>query len=183
MALLKTYTISTDTAYGAVNTDRLHAEISSSGHVSNFNGLCVIGGNLEIMGDSLLDEPSLDALILAHEDLDLNEYKAIKIAAIKKRTGELLAVGFMFDTKTFPADINSNFNYNILKVNKASFTFPKDVGTITGETYSLTAVNVDDFWAAGKDFVEPILQANRELINSVAVAVDRAGVDAVQDLR
>lgn len=116
-------------------------------------------------------------------NVSLIEYKDVKLSDIRKKTGQLISVGFTFDSKQFPADASSNFNYNVMKVSKADFTFPKNIGTLTGETYALAEIDVDAFWVAAKNFIEPILEGNRTLINDVAVAVDKAGVDAVIDNR
>lgn len=111
------------------------------------------------------------------------EYRAAKIADIKLKTGQLISVGFVFDGETFPATPDANFNYNVMKVSKSDFTFPKNIGTITGVSYSLTSANVNGLWSTAKDFIEPILDSHRDLINAVSIATDHAGVDAVIDAR
>lgn len=98
------------------------------------------------------------------------EYKTALVIRTKKRTSELIAVGFTFDSKQFPADLSSNFNYDILKNNPLSFVWPKNIGTVTGETYSLKEIDIDTFWLAAKNFIEPILEGNRGLINSIATS-------------
>lgn len=66
MANLISYSITEDTANGAVSPNKLHQEITDDGSVSGFSGLNTNGDSLEILGDSITDQPSLDALVAAH---------------------------------------------------------------------------------------------------------------------
>lgn len=67
MAILKTYTISTDITAGALNSMKLHKEIAATSHVTGFTGLgTIIADNFDILGTTLADETALDALVLAH---------------------------------------------------------------------------------------------------------------------
>lgn len=115
--------------------------------------------------------------------LTLSELKAYRITLVKIKTGQLIGGGFTFDAKQFPADASANFNYNVMKVSKADFTFPKNIGTLTGETYALAEVDVDSFWSTAKSFIEPILEGNRTLINDIAIAVDIDAVNLIIDNR
>ena len=182
MGTLKTYSITSDITGQAVNHDVLKQELKDSGDIVNFNGLCIRGDSIEVVGDSFT-EANVDAIILAHETVSLADNIGVRLAEVIAKTKILLAVGFTFDTKQFPADAQSNFNYNLLKVNKTEFTFPKKVGCLNGTTYSLISIDVDAFWTAGKDFVEPILDGNRDLVNSIVTATTQAELDAVVDNR
>ena len=78
---LKTYTIA------SVNVEKIDSEIKNSGFVENYNGLNYTEGELSVIGDSLVDESSLDSLISAHDastsqkDIDFLKYK--KRASVK----------------------------------------------------------------------------------------------------
>jgi len=67
MAKLKTYSISTNITSALVDSGRLHGEIQSSGYVSGFKGISIDGDNVEIIGDSLLNESALDTLLQNHD--------------------------------------------------------------------------------------------------------------------
>ena len=77
MTILKTYTIAT------INIKKIDAEIKSAGHVLNYAGLNYTNDQLEISGDSISDEASLDAIIANHDSVDTQ--KDIDFLKYKKR--------------------------------------------------------------------------------------------------
>ena len=141
-----------------------------SGDTIKVDSICIVESNI-----SLLDGTATD--------LTLATQIGVRLAEVIAKTKTLLAVGFTFNTKQFPADAQSNFNYNLLKVSKTEFTFPKKVGCLNGTTYSLASIDVDSFWTTGKDFVEPILDGNRDLIDSIVTVTTQAELDAIVDNR
>ena len=180
---LKTYSISADTADGAVDSNKINQEIIDDASVNSFSGICINGNNLEIFGASLANETNLDAVIAAHVAVNLSEYKQVKYEAIDLKTGSLIIVGFVYDSKTFSLSANAQSNWNVLKDEEPEFTWPVEISTIDNDTYSLTAANLDAFWNAGKDAIKDHLDSGRAYKKSVYDAVDKAAVDAVVDTR
>jgi len=94
MAILKTYTISTDTSNGQVHSDRIHKEILDSGYITNFDGVSIIGDFISIMGDSFINESGLDNLLSLHNGsqeiisnyniITTNEMHSIELPEIAK---------------------------------------------------------------------------------------------------
>lgn len=62
---LKTYSKASDFSSGVI-THQLHDQIVADGSVENFGGITSDGDDINIIGDSLLDETSLDAVIASH---------------------------------------------------------------------------------------------------------------------
>lgn len=113
----------------------------------------------------------------------LAENKIIRYQEIDQKTGELIASGFTYDSQIFSLSSNAQANWNALKNQKTSFTFPKNVTTINSNTYSLTEINVDALWDAGKLVVDGYLDSGRALKKSIFDAIDQAAVDLVIDTR
>lgn len=61
MAIVKTYEIS------EINADKIHNEIGASNSVTGFLGVAFSNGTLGVLGSSLSNEASLDAVISAHD--------------------------------------------------------------------------------------------------------------------
>jgi hypothetical protein len=113
----------------------------------------------------------------------LSDKIAFRVNEVLNKTRELSSVGFMFDGKQFPATKTANFNYQVIKTNKSTFTFPKNIGQLNGVTYQLLEVDVDSFWLAAKNFIEPILDRNRDLINDIVTSTTIAELDLIIDNR
>ena len=99
MAELKTYNIVSDTADGAVDKPkRLYDEVDAvaAAAINNFQNIAISGTEIKIFGDSFKvgGEALVDAVIAAHVDSTLDEYKEIKCNAIKNKTESLYEVGF-----------------------------------------------------------------------------------------
>jgi hypothetical protein len=79
MAILKTYSITSDITAQTIESDRLYDEIVIDNSITGFEGITRLGDNFNIHGTSINNESSLDAVILNHsgiaysEDLTLNE--------------------------------------------------------------------------------------------------------------
>lgn len=74
MGKLKTYTISTTTASGNVNITKLTSEVDADGSVTDFDGIEVDidDDEVHVLGDSINDVPSLDAVLAAHNGVPLS---------------------------------------------------------------------------------------------------------------
>lgn len=73
----------------------LKHEIEISGHVDGFEGITSGTSGVKVIGNSILDEPGLDAVIAAHDGESLESLKIKKRAEIDVRTQELIAQGFV----------------------------------------------------------------------------------------
>lgn len=180
---LKTYTISTDVTGGIVDSVKLTNEIKDSGYVTGFIGIDIYQDSLTINGTSFSNETACDTLIQDHEAVTLAEYKKVRYAEIKTKTGALILSGFSFDGNQFSLALPAQVSWTNIKGQKLDFTFPMMLSTLDHNEYSLTEANVDGFWAAAKDAVKEHLDSGRVLKKSIFDAVDKAGVNAVVDSR
>lgn len=183
MALLKTYTISTDITAGAVNSNRLHKELSDAGDITNFTGIIVQGDSLKVLGDSFITEANVDTTVLNHVAITLADNKATKNLAIDTRTVQLIGAGFTYDSKTFSLSTSAQMNWVGLKTLESLFTWPVDISTKDDNEYSLVQANLDAFLDAGRLAIQGHLDSGRTLKVSVADAVDQTALDAVTDTR
>ena len=155
--ILKTYTIS------SVNIEKIDEEIRNSGFITNYDGLNYTDDKLDVTGDSLADEASLDSLITAHDssadqkELDFIKYKKradLKNDIIAKmasnnmeriRNGvwtieELTALTQDAELKLILDDVNTlSFELAVLKIQAA--TNPLIDTTIKDEWVALLAVH------------------------------------------
>lgn len=181
--VLKVYSISNDITAGAVNSELLHGEIDSSGHVSGFVGLDIEGDNLSVIGVSFNNEAGCDSVVQSHEVEPLANLKARRYLEIDGRSMQLIAAGFTYDSQTFSLSIPAQITWSSLKENESDFTWPVEVSTLDSNTYSLAQANLTAFWTAGRDAVQGHLDSGRALKKSVFDAVDKAAVDAIVDNR
>ena len=75
MEILKTYDILTDVNKKAVDSDLITQEIKDSGFIDGYNGVTIGNNSLNVLGDSINNETSLDALVFGHVAVSLNKYK------------------------------------------------------------------------------------------------------------
>ncbi len=78
MALLKTYSISTDITGGAVNEAKLHDEIDAVACVTNFQCVCVDGDNLSVHGASFSNEATCDTTVQDHTTTPTGDQSTLK---------------------------------------------------------------------------------------------------------
>ena len=187
MGLLKTYTISTDVTGGAIDQKKLDAEIKNAGVITDYNGIVYPVGSdqFNVFGETLDDEPGLDAVVLNHEAVTLDEYKAIKNGAIDQRTGELIALGFTYATKQFSLSESAQINILALDNTRTELTYPVTYNTIDDtETYDVVdAVDLHNMYLTALATKKAHLDSGTTLKDQVRLAVDKAGVDAVVDNR
>lgn len=111
-------------------------------------------------------------------------YKQYRYNEIDFKTASLVvSAGFTYDGQQFSTSIVAQKNWSDLKYSKSSFTFPKNISTKNYGTYAIAEANVDAFWDAGKDAIDPIIDAGRVLIQSITDAADRAAIEAIIDNR
>lgn len=173
----------TDTADG-FNNNELGSLIGASGFVTAFSGLELLETTFNVMCESVVDKPALDSLIASFEDVPLSKYIQNRIDEHDAKTAYLaVTAGFSFGGKTFSTSQMAQFQWDVLKNNKSSFTFPKELSTKDNLGYSIIESDVDAFWAAAKDVVDPIITAGRDLNKAVAICTTKAEVDAIIDAR
>lgn len=116
--------------------------------------------------------------------MTLEEYKEARYDEIDSKTASIIIeAGFTYDSIVFSTSRVAQFNWSNLKNSKSTFTFPKDISTKAHGTYSLAEANVDAFWLAGKNVVDPLIDAGRVLVQSITDAVDIAAVKLITDAR
>ncbi len=116
-------------------------------------------------------------------ELTLAEYKQLKLNDINKRTDELIAQGFTFDSKQFGLDVNRRLDWLGLEVLKSSLTFPKTIISMDGSGYSIAEADVINFILTGAGVYKGHIASGGSLKAQVLAATDEAGVDAVVDNR
>ncbi len=84
MPAVKTYSISGDFSSGC-DCEKLHKEISNSGHVNDFDGIETIADNLYVLGTGIADVVGLDALIAGHDPSAVDPNK-LRIESIIEKT-------------------------------------------------------------------------------------------------
>ena len=183
MVVLKIYSVSSDITGGEVNVKKLHAEISATSHVTNFASITKNDDNLDILGDALVDESALNALIQSHVACDLTEYKQVKNDAINKRTSELISLGATFDGKTFSLSGHAQRNWVVLFDHPEIQTWPVRLSTIDDQRYDLDQDDLTNFFLTMMVTVRTHYFSGGDLRDVVNVATDKAGVDAVVDNR
>lgn len=169
-----------------INTNKLHNDIAVSNTITNFQGISMVGDNLEVHGDSFINEISTDSIISSHEDLSLSEYKDNKIKEIDSKTQELISQGFPYNGSQFSLSSHAQLNWIGMKTADIQdlLTFPMGITTIDDEEYSLVSkTDLTTFYVTGLGYKKAILDSGRSLKVTVGAAVDKAGIDAVQDNR
>ena len=176
------YSISQDTATGAVNFDKLSAEIIASGSVNPLNGLASSGDILHIEG-VLVDQAGLDAVIQAHVAVALSDLKATRVLEIDARTREIIADGFAFDGQQFSLSAQAQTNWLGLISLQSMFTWPVNVTTNANTEYALAQANINAFVGTGCATIADAIGSGRALKISVNAATNQTELDAVVDSR
>lgn len=120
---------------------------------------------------------------------DLDAYKDLLYKKIDKRTQELISAGFDFDNETFSMSMQAQMNWNRLRTSiltgvLTALDFPRDIATISDESYTLiTITDASDFFAAHVNRLEERLRSGRQLKNQIRQATTKAEVDAISDNR
>lgn len=174
------YSISTQTAVGAVDTDQLTVEINNSGLMVTFTGIEVAGNVLSINGTTN-NQSGLDALIAAHDPI--SSLKTAKCSVIDAKTDALIALGFGFDGQTFSLSLEAQSNWQALYNFQNILTWPYGVTTQAQSTYVLTQGNLTSFVLSAVAVVATAVGSGRALKIQVMAATDKASVNAIIDTR
>lgn len=110
--------------------------------------------------------------------------KAVKIAAINKKTRALIAAGFQYSGMTFSLSPEAQVTWIGMYNAKGNIT-PVEVGNIddTGTLVLNSKTEVDDFYEAAQAAVLAARTSGLALKKSVIAATTEAGVDAIVDTR
>lgn len=185
MGKLKSYIISSDVLLGLIDLDILHSEVSLSNTVSGFIGFSMLGDSLVLEGESFIDEVACDLLINNHDPLPLSVHKKNRFSEIDKRTGELIDMGFTYDSKLFSLSNNAQLNLLGIDIKRNDGILPITFNTIDDldEITFSTAADVDNFFMAALGTKKAHLDSGTALKLQVRNAIDKATVDAVIDNR
>jgi len=136
------------------------------------------------------DKTILDNLVSGHvpepDPSTLEQVKLDACAAVDRRTGELIAAGFTYDSTLFSLSEVAQINWVGLKVSdqNAMITYPFGVTTKDDSEYLIqNTSDLSDFFIAGVGVKIGHLQTGRALKVSIKAAVDEAAVAAVVDNR
>ena len=184
MSVLKSYTISTQTVQGMVNTKILHTEIALSGQVVGFKGVHVHEDTVDIIGVSISNVTGLDAVVNNHEAEPLSAYKATKNDEIDARTRELIEQGFLYSGEWFSLSDNAQRNWTALNAARDALTYPFPVSTKTdGEHIIANAVDMQTFTLTALAAANTHYSSGRALKIQVNAAADKDAVNAIVDTR
>ena len=188
MANLKTYSIASDITSGTCNARSLTDEITTSASITNLQGVTIDDDVLIIVGDAIANEGLLDSTVLIHEAITLDEYKDLKIKAIDNRTGELIVNGgFSYEGKIHSLSKAAQLNLlgTNIKKNDPAFVYPVKFKTMDSrDSVTLNnAAELDGFFLTALGTKRAHLDSGTEKVEQVLAATDKAGVDAVIDIR
>jgi len=183
MEVLKTYSVSSDTALGEVDIVQLESEIKSSGFIDNYGSLSLAGDDISIIGDSVNNQAALDSLVSAHSGESLDAYKELKNLAIDAKTVSLIYAGFTFDGQIFSMSDRAQTNWIAISANESLLSWPLDITTKDDSQYSLTQANAPAFYGSALMHKQTYLNSGRALKLQVNAEVNKAGVDSIEDNR
>lgn len=186
MSILKTYSILEDVTGQAVKVGRLHSEIAASGAIPGFKGVNISDDVIEVLGDTLDDEATLDDIIEGHLGSSLDDYKYTKNENIDSTTGKLIQLGGVFENEVFSLSESAQKYWIGLKINSdcGAIVFPYKVSRKDSTRHTLTdTAHLDGLWFTISGTVAAHLQSGADLRDLVNAATTEAEVDAVQDNR
>ena len=79
MAIIKTYSITTDITGGVLDTTTLHNDLVLSGDITNFTGVGQNGDAFDIYGDSFISETNVDAIVSTHTPTITEQNSSIRV--------------------------------------------------------------------------------------------------------
>lgn len=191
---LTTKSLLTDVTSKEIDTDKLRKELDLSGAISGECGVTTeedevnIGDTIiRIYGDSILVQATLDSTVLDHTPKSLAMYKEEKADVIDKRTGELIAAGYVVAAKTFSLSKNAQLNLLGIHGSKDSpaLTYPIKYNTKDDQDTHIinNSAELETFFLTALGTKKAHLDSGTVLKDSIRAAIDRAGVDAVIDNR
>lgn len=176
------YSVSQDTAQGAVNCEKLQSEIVAAGCATNLRGIQVQGDVLQILCDTA-DQAALDSIVHNHVAVSLDDNRNAKLEAIDNRTDEIIAGGFEFDSNYFSLSNEAQQNWIGMAVFQAALSWPVTVTTRANIGYSLSLLNLNAFIGAGMAVIKAAVDSGRALKIQCVNAQTQADLDAVVDNR
>jgi hypothetical protein len=150
--------------------------------------VCPIDGTHTVNADSVTvverDVQITDGDYVA-DSVSLYDYKQLKFNEIDKRTEELIAQGFAYNSKTFSLSNNAQINLLGVDIKRNDGILPLTFHTVDDmdeETFT-TPEDLDNFFMIALASKKAHLDSGSALKVSIRNAVDRAAVDAVIDNR
>jgi len=114
--------------------------------------------------------------------MTLEELKNIRYVEIDQRTGELIALGFLFDGHTFSMSTSAQINWSNFP-NLPDQLFPLPVMDITETLYMLDLANKTNFYLSALNYKNTQLQSGSILKGQIKACTDDACVNAIIDNR
>jgi len=172
-----------------VDSELLELELESDGTLPACTGITITEGDPDevcFCFESPLSSPEqshLNDILGAHIGYDLETLKQRKRDEITAHTIDMVASGFQYDSTTFDLSHMARTTWIGMYSLKHLITWPKDVGTLDGESYSLEEANVEAFMGIALGTYDAILTGERELKHAVNIATTVEELDAVIDNR
>lgn len=183
--MIEVYSISNDVSGGVVNSDKLNDELELSGFIVGFNGITIKGDELCVHLDSFSDKPSADTLIQDHVAVSLLDYKHNRYVEIDNRTGELISVGYVYNSVRFSLSQNAQINISAVNQTRDELTYPISFSNIDDtETYSVvSSADMHGIYLTALGTKKTHLDSGSVLKDGIRDAVDEAAVDLIIDNR
>jgi hypothetical protein len=122
-----------------------------------------------------------------YTELSLENYKFLKNNTIDNRTGELINLGYNFATKQFSLSANAQTNILALDHTKddPALIYPIEYNTIDDmDSFSIPdSTTLHNMYLTALTTKKGVIDSGTALKDSVRLATDEAGVDAVIDNR
>jgi hypothetical protein len=113
----------------------------------------------------------------------LEEKKKIRIVEIDKRTQDIIAEGFEFDSHQFSLSLNAQINWSGLLTLQSMLTWPMAVTTFDDNEYVLELSNLPSFIATGKAVILNAINTGRAIKVQVNAATTLEELNAIVDTR
>lgn len=179
------YSVSVDTVQGAVNSDKLVAELATAACLSGVPIIQVVGDSIHILNDlgDGHNKSYVDAVVGAHIAVSLDDKKVAKKKAIDVKTQSIIRQGFDFDGNHFSLSPNAQLNWIGIVVMQSAITWPLSITTDTDGDYDLAHGNLPYFVGTAMTMVGNYLASGRALKVACNAATTQAELDAVVDDR
>jgi hypothetical protein len=138
-----------------------------------------------ITGSAAVVKTGIDSFDGVATELTLDEYKQIKFKEIDRRTAELIAEGFTYNSKVFSLSNNAQINLLGVDIKRNDGILPLTFNTIDDldDITFTTAADVDSFFMVALATKKTHLESGNSLKVSIRNATTEAEVDAVVDTR
>lgn len=188
MSLLKTYNLS-DISAGVLNINKLNESIEESGLIVEYHNITHVkdGDDILVFGESFVDESGVDDIVSQHIAQTLAELKSQKSEEIDSRTGELISLGYTYQTKQFSLSANAQTNILALFATKdhPAIIYPIEYNTIDdADTYFVAnAADLEAMYLTALGTKKASVDSGTFLKDQVRAATTNAEVEAVIDNR